>query len=156
MLRLAAASGTLLCALLAGCDITTNDNSLVWLKPEEAVAKLNAPPGVFQKPTKGVWVDPRSRKSFEEDHIEGAINLPFPEMNEAAGAFLAGYDLFIVYGTGYTDTMAVAGSKRLLELGFTEVYTLDGGLQAWTNAGYDTVKSKAKPPAGGTPAATGR
>lgn len=126
-------------ALLAGCDPATDDTSVVWLAPTDAVNKLNTPGGMFQKEVKGVWVDPRSTKAYEESHIPGAISLPLPDMRDAAASVLADYNLFIVYDSDFADVMAKAGAKRLLELGFTDVYALTGGLRAWKKDGYGVV-----------------
>lgn len=134
----------LVCALLTGCDPATDDRSVIWLQPAEAITKMNTPAGMFQQPTKGVWVDPRSPKAFAEGHIPGAISLPLPEMRDAASAELAPYNLFIVYDSDSADVMAKAGAKRLLELGFKDVYAVTGGLRAWKKDGYE-VKQGAKP-----------
>jgi 3-mercaptopyruvate sulfurtransferase SseA len=45
----------------------------------------------------------------------------------------------VVYDTDYNDVLAKAASKRLLELGFDRVYTLEGGLKAWEKAGNDVA-----------------
>ncbi len=142
MLRLATCSALAALALLGGCDVTTDDRSVIWLTPPEAVTKLNTPSGLFTKETRGVWIDPRSPKAYEEGHIAGAISLPLPDMRDAAASELNGYNLFLVYDADFSDVMAKAGAKRLLELGFTEVYALKGGLRAWKNDGYTIVTGK--------------
>ena len=125
--------------VLAGCDPKTSDLDLVWVSPPKALDTLNTPGGLLSKPSRGVFVDPRSTKSYEEGHIPGAISLPFPAMTDTAASVLAGYDIFVVYDSDFSDVMAKAGSKRLLELGFKNVYTLEGGLKAWRKEGYEVV-----------------
>jgi 3-mercaptopyruvate sulfurtransferase SseA len=65
--------------------------------------------------------------------------------------------MFFVYGTSHDDTIAKAASKRLMELGFDDVYTLKGGLESWKSAGKDVVTdpsaNPAEKPAKGVPAA---
>ena len=56
-------------------------------------------------------------------------------MQAEAETTLKGYDQFIVYDTDWEDTIGKAASKRLMELGFDNVYTLEGGLKAWKRDG---------------------
>jgi len=93
-----------------------------------------------------VWVDPRSPEKYAEGHIPGAINLPFPRMTAEAGLVLGRYDQFVVYDTSYDDTIAKAASKRLIELDFSDVYTLEGGLKAWTRDGNPLETGFPAPP----------
>ncbi len=84
----------------------------------------------------GAFVDPRSARKYREGHIPGAVSLPFQNLTKES-ARLEGYDVLIIYGSGYDDQLALGMSKRLMELGFKDVRTLRGGLQAWTAAGND-------------------
>jgi len=64
--------------------------------------------------------------------------------------------MFIVYDTDYDDVLAKAASKRLMELGYENVYSLLGGLKAWKTEGYPVEKSQAPAvanPSGGKDAA---
>ena len=120
---------------LCGCDRKTSDRDLVFVDPFQAVEALNKPASGFSKRVQGVFVDGRSPAEFAAGHIAGAINLPFPSMTSEASLVLAPYNAFVVYGTDYQDIIAVAASKRLMELGFDNVSTLSGGLKAWQTAG---------------------
>jgi rhodanese-related sulfurtransferase len=135
----AALLGLVVAALLTGCTKSYNDSDIVWLPPSEAVAKLNSPGGIFQRTTRGVFIDPRSPAAYAEGHIPDAVNLPLPDMEENAPGVLAGYDLFVVYDSDFTDVMARAGSKRLMELGYSPVYTVAGGLRTWKKDGYQVA-----------------
>ena len=79
---------------------------------------------------KGVWLDPRTPAEFRAGHIPGAINVPYEDLSEEFKS-LKQYDILIVYGNDYNDTVADAYSKRLIELGHKDVRTLNGGLRAW-------------------------
>ena len=146
--RLAAMTAAL--AGLAGCDIKTSDRDLVMLDPPAAVGKLNEGGTLFERARRGCWVDPRTAAEYEQGHVTGAINLPLVRMPEEAGARLAGHDLFIVYGNAFQDPIAKAGAKRLIELGFKDVYVMEGGLRAWEKDGYKVVTGSL--PEGGNPA----
>ncbi len=142
----AALLGLVVAALLTGCTKSYNDSDIVWLPPAEAVAKLNSPAGIFQRTTRGVFIDPRSPAAFAEGHIPDAVNLPLPDMEENAPGVLAGYDLFVVYDSDFSDVMARAGSKRLMELGYSPVYTVAGGLRSWKKDGYEVATGAAPAP----------
>ncbi len=119
------------------CTNTTSDRDLVLVNPIDAQelvrgqAKLLGLGGT----TVGTYVDPRSERDFRLGHIPGAISLPFQHLADNQSK-LDGYDVLIVYGNDYNDPKANAMSKRLLQLGFSDVRTLRGGLRAWTSAGY--------------------
>lgn len=131
---------------LAGCDRKTSDRDLVYVDPFQAVEALNKPASGFSKRVQGVFVDGRSPEEFAAGHIAGAISLPFPSMTSEASLVLAPYNTFVVYGNDYQDIIAVAASKRLMELGFENVSTLSGGLKAWQAAG-NAVETGASAPA---------
>ena len=149
------------------CTRKTSDRDLVFVTPAQAIEKFSAKPGLFGKPVRGVWVDPRRPEHYAKEHVAGAISLPLARMEAEAAIALRGYDLFIVYDTNLEDTMGKAASKRLMELGFDDVYTLEGGLKAWKRDGYEvepreapaavkpasTEKSPAAPPSQPAPAA---
>ncbi len=125
-------------ALVGACEMRTTDRDLVYLTPDQAIAQINKPAGAFQSAPTAAYVDPRSRAEYEKGHIAGAISLPFQDMTLEAHSVLGGFGMLIVYDTDYDDVIAKSASKRLLELKFKEVYTLEGGLKAWTKAGHET------------------
>ncbi len=122
---------------MIACDPSTSDRDLVYLDSYHALAAMNAPPGAFQAERSSAFIDPRSRAVYATKHIAGAINLPFEDMTLEAPGLLEKYDVLIVYDTDYDDVLAKAASKRLLELRFKTVYTLEGGLKAWEKAGNE-------------------
>lgn len=136
--RLAAAVAVIAVSLAGvGCANTTSDRDLVLVNPIDAQeliqgrAKLLGLAGT----TAGAFVDPRSESDYHIGHIPGAISVPFQDLANHKSK-LDGYDVLIVYGDGYDNAKANAMSKRLLNMGFSDVRTLRGGLRAWTSAGY--------------------
>ena len=117
---------TLILALLAtcaiaACDPNTSDRDLVYLDSYSVLKTINQ----------------RRREEYAKKHIAGAISLPFEDMTLEAQGLLESYDILVVYDTDYDDVLAKAASKRLLELGYKTVYTLEGGLKAWEKAGNE-------------------
>ncbi|MSR43979.1 MAG: rhodanese-like domain-containing protein [Phycisphaerales bacterium] len=123
--------------VLAACEVSTSDRDLVYLDAYHVMAAMNKPGGVFQSGKTSAFIDPRSRAHYAQKHIAGAISLPFEDMTLEAPGLLEKYDIMCVYDTDYDDILAKAASKRLLELGFKTVYTLEGGLKAWEKAGNE-------------------
>ena len=67
-------------------------------------------------------------------HIPGALNLPFNQLGTKS-YLLDGYTSLIVYGRRWNDPVADAMSKKLIEMGFKDVRTLQGGFEGWVEAG---------------------
>lgn len=126
-----------LAAALAGCELQTTDRDIVYLDSYQAIAKLNEKPGAFQSAKTSAFIDPRSREEYAKEHIAGAISLPFADMTLEAPGLLEKYQVLVVYDSDYDDVIGRAATKRLIELRFKEVYTLEGGLKAWKRAGNE-------------------
>lgn len=137
LISLSLGSFIALCA--TGCDRKTSDKDLVFVDPYRAVEVMNQPGSIFEKPKTAAFVDPRPRIDYVREHIPGAINLPFEDMTLEAKTYLGKYQILVVYDTDYDDIICRAASKRLMELGFDSVYSLEGGLKAWKKAGNDVT-----------------
>jgi len=126
--------------ILGGCSTSTSDRDLRPVTAQEGITlAAGTPAGAFTTATSGIWVDPRRAESFAEGHIPGAISIPFGsgDFEGTAREELKGFDPIIVYGDDYQDILANAASKRLIEIGFKNVYTLRGGIQQWIADGYE-------------------
>lgn len=126
-------------ALATGaCKVKTSDRDLQLVNSHQAVeiASSGSKGGLFSASPKAVWIDPRSPKEFDLAHIPGAVNLPFAgNFENDARTVLANATVIIVYGSSVQDVLGVAASKRLIELGYSNVYTLKGGLRQWARDG---------------------
>ncbi|MBF4492783.1 thioredoxin fold domain-containing protein [Flavobacterium sp. MR2016-29] len=101
------------------------------LAPKEFAAKI--------KTTKNPQIlDVRTPDEFESEHIENARNINWNNENFAENATLA-YDkskpVFVYCLSGGRSKKA---SKKLSELGFTNVYELDGGILGWNEEGLSS------------------
>lgn len=136
--------GLVTCAivLLGGCSIGLSDKSLTYLSPEETSVLLEQGVGtLLNADAEIVIVDPRPTWSFGQAHIQGAINIPFGHLSFQSWR-LDDAGLIIVSGETYNDSVAIAMSKRLIKLGFSDVRTLRGGLVGWEDAGYSVVTAE--------------
>ncbi|MFM7259412.1 MAG: rhodanese-like domain-containing protein [bacterium] len=128
-----------------GCTRSTSDRDLVYRKPSELIELANTPGGAFGAGAlpKVLWLDPRSPKAFAEGHIPQATSIPFPEIERTHEVSCRGYEMYFVYDTDYDDVLAKASAKRLIELGYKNVYCMLGGLKAWRSDGNEVKSSLA-------------
>lgn len=140
---------------LMGCQNKTSDRDLKFITSFEAVDVISRPTGAFgsRGDSVNLWLDPRTTEEYAEGHIPGALSLPFPAIEQDHESFLRNAGTIVVYDTNWDDVIAVSASKRLMELGYKEVFTLRGGLEAWTADGNPTEKG---PPSEATEEQAGR
>ena len=125
-----------------GCQNKTSDRDLRFVSSYEAIDILGKATGVFgsQGDEVNIWLDPRSPEEYAEGHIPGALSIPFPLIEQDHKSYLRNAGSIVVYDTDWDDVIAVSASKRLMELGYKEVFTLRGGLEAWVADGNPTEK----------------
>ena len=106
--------------------------------------RLLKPHKLHEKLTKGedlIVLDVRKIEEFTEGRIEGSILLPHEEISEKIEAILTDKGAFIVAHCrgGVRSEVAV---KAMQTLGYSEVYSLEGGIEAWKKAALPTVFPK--------------
>ena len=84
-----------------------------------------------------VVVDARSTKSYLEEHIPGAINIPHRTMTAECTSQFDHGKLYVVYCDGIGCNASTKGALNLTKLGF-RVKELMGGLDWWKRDGYKT------------------
>ncbi len=87
-----------------------------------------------------VVVDARYAETYALEHLPGAINLPYRDINEAATAHLSRDALYIVYCWNASCHASTKTAQRLEALGF-KVKELHGGLQDWKKQGFPTERA---------------
>lgn len=103
----------------------------------------------LQNTTEPLLIDVRETAEFSQSHIAGAINYPrgILEMQlanhpavaasgcapDVALALLAAKPLYLICRSGARSALAAESLQRM---GFTQVYSVAGGMQAWLDAGF--------------------
>jgi rhodanese-related sulfurtransferase len=79
-----------------------------------------------------VLLDVRAEAEFAEEHIEGAINIPAPDLRTRHGELDAARPTCVICSTGNRSGMA---ASMLQGYGFGEVYNVAGGMTGYAAAG---------------------
>ena len=89
-------------------------------------------------------LDLRGREAYEAGHIGEARNVPAADLEAEAEALKKWRDRTVIT---YCDSgMTGAGAARTLaRLGFTKVFNLDGGLNAWLKDNLPLTKGGGQP-----------
>ncbi len=78
-------------------------------------------------------IDVRSPKEFEDNHIEGAVNIPAPDLRERYKELKKDDIYVLICSTGHRSSL---GSSILKMNGFENVYNVAGGMSGYGAAGY--------------------
>ena len=84
-------------------------------------------------------IDIRSPQEFSQGFIAGSQNIPFIDIMEGRHALPKNKPLLLICSIGGRSFAAV---QLLQEKGYTEVYNLDGGIQAWSRASLPLQTAK--------------
>lgn len=119
---------------LPGClgKTETSDKDIETLRVEQ-VNEYLAKEGTL-------LIDVRRPELYDAGHIPGALSIPLPTMR-ANDPQLLQADRLIVYAGGWTDPLSVAGTKRLIALGYGNVYEFKGGTEVWQDSGGQLARS---------------
>lgn len=88
-----------------------------------------------------VLVDVRAEVLFEQGHIDGAINIPQPRLNEKRLAEYPTETLFVVYCAGPHCNGTEKAAIRLAKLG-RPVKKMIGGVTGWLDEGFTLVSQE--------------
>jgi rhodanese-related sulfurtransferase len=88
--------------------------------------------------TQAIVLDVRATGEFEAGHLPNARNIPLAELGQRIGELAAGRPVIVCCNTGMTSAK---GAAALRKAGREEVFNLDGGLNAWRQAGLPVVKN---------------
>jgi rhodanese-related sulfurtransferase len=126
------ASGAVLAALaLAVYEIQARLQAFAALSAMQAVRLMN----------QGALVlDLRAREAFDAGHIGDARNVPAADLPSQADSLKKWRDKTVIT---YDDTGngGASAARTLMKLGFTKVFNLQGGLNAWVKDNLPLAKT---------------
>ncbi len=131
-------SGAVLLGACGGATATIEapaTQSIQLISPTEASQLLtdNAGSDDF------VILDIRTPEEFNAGRIAGSVNIDFYEANFADELDKLDKDkTYFVYCNSGNRSGTAMGTMK--ELGFTDVYDLDGGIQAWYSSGFSITQ----------------
>ncbi|MCP4647821.1 MAG: rhodanese-like domain-containing protein [bacterium] len=74
-------------------------------------------------------------QAYAQGHIPGAVNYPYGNGSfEAAFPEWDPHEFYLIYS--HSDSISIAAAKNLSDVGFNEVYRLEGNYQGWVDAGF--------------------
>jgi rhodanese-related sulfurtransferase len=76
-------------------------------------------------------IDVRAKREFQTGHIEGAVNIPGPDLRTQYKVLDPKTPLVVMCNTGHRSSLA---ASLLLQRGFKEVYNLAGGMTGYNAA----------------------
>jgi len=114
--------------LFAACG--GSDTAVIETVPATEAAEILAEP-----PTGLVTLDVRTLEEFTEVRIAGAKNLDFyaPDFADRLDDLDKTLPYFVYCRTGNRSGQTI---DTMRDLGFEQVYNLDGGIVAWNEAGF--------------------
>ncbi|NYT64396.1 sulfurtransferase [Alcaligenaceae bacterium] len=82
-------------------------------------------------------LDVREHGQYGEDHLFFAVPLPYSQLEQHIFRLVPLKSTrIVVYADESTAAVVLAAATVLCELGYTQVFVLRGGLEAWKQAGY--------------------
>lgn len=129
---------------LGGCRGKT-DLSIQYWQANQAIAKVAQ---LSKDPDALAIIDVRAREEFARERIAGARNMTIaefatPSIRDAKApgeVVIAGKDEILIYANDPGSAVPRAMAKRLMRMGYEDVYVLQGGLLAWKRAGGGVVE----------------
>ena len=79
-------------------------------------------------------VDVREPEEYQAGHIEGAINVPYAQMEQRVNEFKAQGPEYVFYCI-HSSWRAPYSANMLADLGYKNVHILEGGIAAWNSGG---------------------
>ena len=118
--------------LLVFTELRRKSRGLTNVEPQAAVALINADATI---------IDLRSAEAFSRGHIVNATNIPLVELVASGDRLkkLGSMPILTVCDAGVSSHRAVDTLKKS---GFDSVYSLKGGITAWTQANLPLVTGK--------------
>jgi rhodanese-related sulfurtransferase len=84
-----------------------------------------------------VIIDVRTPEEFQEVHINGAVNLPFPDLDKKPSVLTFSKDSkLLFYCNGFKCGMSPKAAQLAAALGYLNLYVLSEGMPVWEEKGF--------------------
>ncbi len=119
-----------LAAIVTGCSDSrkTSDRDIEVIDYRKVIEFINHP----DIPT--ALIDVRPSQQYRAGHLPRAINIPLPQITIGEQR-LAEVKRIIVYANGWNDNISAAAVKKMIYMGYENVYDFRGGVEQWVNEG---------------------
>ncbi len=121
---------------IAGCiTAEQTQHKIVKVSPDEAYRLIQE----NKNNPNFVIVDIRTPQEYNSGHIENAININFydPDFKQKLSKLDKDKTYIVYCRTGQRSGLAMPIFR---ELGFKEVYEIEGGIVRWVKSGYSVIK----------------
>jgi rhodanese-related sulfurtransferase len=86
--------------------------------------------------TERIVLDVREPFEFAAGHVPGSVLIPLGQLSAQAGQLPKDLPVYVICRSG---NRSVTASNILIEMGFTDIRNVRGGILAWQAAGYPTL-----------------
>ncbi len=114
-------------AVLEGENLTQSTQNLV-------VREISIDQAYQLYQEKVAFLDVRTPEEWNDAHVPGSTLLPLEDLENRVNDLPKDLELVVYCRSGDRSAQA---ARILLEAGFTDVYSMDGGLNDWITAGYE-------------------
>ena len=96
----------------------------------------------YQTSGKRMMIDVREFFEYKKSRLKDAVNIPSSgHLESSADTIDKSRDLFFYCTSGFRSKRV---AKYFYEKGFSKVYSLEGGINAWKKAGMEVVKKRVR------------
>jgi hydroxyacylglutathione hydrolase len=113
-------------AVVSGGSASSDEGKVKMVNTNQLIEDLNIGEETIQ------FLDVRDPKSFQKEHIKGAVNIPIENL-ESSTDKISSIKKIIIYGKD--EDQAKKAAVALFDLNFFNAYVLEGSIEAIKNAG---------------------
>lgn len=120
-------------------------NLLVWTSLKNVVSGANMVSALempaLQRKGKSVIIDVNKEEHFKSSHIPKSLNFALEDLNNDNKDLLKHKDSTVIISC-QTGSRSIKAAKELLNLGFSNVHVLRGGLMSWSKENLPLTSKK--------------
>lgn len=124
---------------LLACDQKGKGNAEAGTETAQAKVSLISPEELNEKLGTIQLIDVRTPEEFQEGHLENAQNMNYydDDFKQQLSVLDKNQKVYVYCKKGGRSASA---AELMSEMGFTEIYDLEGGMDKWKDKGLKTVK----------------